>query len=49
MLGLDGHKVIVSGEFAKAVRKAAGKAAHTQDKPEKKESSTKKEFSFNWK
>ena len=49
MSGLDGHKVIVSGEFAKAVRKAARKASLAQDKPEKKETSTKKEFSFNWK
>lgn len=49
MLGIDGHKVIVSGKFAEAVRKAAKESAMTAKQVSTKEISSEKGFKFNWK
>lgn len=48
MLGIDGHKVIVSGKFADAVRKAA-KASLSPQEPTSKKDSQQQKISFNWK
>ncbi len=50
MLGISEHKVIVSGKFAEAVRKAAKDSANIDVRPvPSKKSSDKAKFRFEWK
>lgn len=51
MLGINEHKIIVKGEFAKAVRKAAKESAvHTAtNKTTDKGTARNHHFNFEWK
>lgn len=49
MLGIKEHRVIVSGKFADAVRKAAKESANTDLKPVSTKKSSEKQFHFEWK